>query len=111
MPAAGAFFASSIIPNGDDPCLPGGQSWLMFLDIRTGGVPKGGKILANANADAIFIDELVTGINVLHPPGGNSTIITVDGTGGSDGNVEIDPIILDIGEKWRRRSWHRILFD
>ncbi|MCF6318556.1 MAG: hypothetical protein L3J83_04625 [Proteobacteria bacterium] len=108
---AQAFFAGTIIPNGNDPCLAGGQSWLMFLDIRSGAVPESGRVLASTMGDGVLIQDILTGINILTPPGGNETIVTLDGVGGSDGSFNLDPIILDIGEKWRRRSWHRILLD
>ncbi len=112
---ADGFFAATIIPNGENPCLPGGDSWLMFMNPRTGGTPTSGKIFNGRSVDGLYIDDLVTGLNILTPPGGNTTILSIDGTGsgvdigGAAGStVTVD---LGIGEKWRRRSWHRILID
>lgn len=100
---------ATIIPAGTDPCLPGGISWLMIIDARTGGAPET-SLLDAGKADGILINDIITGVNVLVRPGGNESIITLDGTGGFDGDSVIPPIIQASGEKWRRRSWHRILF-
>jgi type IV pilus assembly protein PilY1 len=103
---------ASIIPNGDDPCVAGGASWLMIFDATTGSTPVEGKIFANQNADGVKIDTLVTGTpGYLTTPGGNQSILTIDGAGAEGENNNIAPILLDKGERWRRRSWHRINFD
>ena len=103
--------AGTIIPNGSDPCLPGGQSWLMLIDPRTGGQLMGGSVLNGGNSDGMLIGDIVTGISLLSTPGGNETVINIDSAGGSPGNIDPDlQIDLNLGEKWRRRSWHRIMF-
>lgn len=100
---------ATIIPNGIDPCAPGGKSWLMALDALSGGSPSSGPLLLGGTSDGQSIGDIVTGINVMNPPGGNNTFITVD-TINPDPNG-IPPIDLGTGEKWQRRSWHRIIFD
>jgi len=107
-------FVATIIPNGENPCLPGGTSWLMVLDASTGKSPVSGQFFGT-NRDGVLIQDIVTGLNVLTTIGGNQTIISIDGTGSGSGSggssTDLPPIILDSGEKWRRRSWHRIIFD
>lgn len=105
--------AASIIPNGDNPCLPGGNSWLMILDARTGSTPVNGKILNNSQADGVLINDILTGINFLTTPGGNQQIITIDGATGGGNGVTSGTLAIDtgMGQRWKRRSWHRIIFD
>lgn len=105
---AKVLIAASIIPNGDNPCLPGGKSWIMILDARTGATPVSGRLLNNGNSDGILISDIVVGNpEVLTTPGGNQSFLIIDGI--DDANT-IPPIVLNSGEKWRRRSWHRINF-
>lgn len=98
----------TIIPNGADPCLPGGQSWIMALNSNTGGSLPNGGFFDGGTADGVFIDDLALGSNTITTPGGNTTIVNVD-TGGLDdsGNTQIEGIT----EKWGRKSWHRIILN
>ncbi len=97
----------SIIPTGLDPCLPGGQSWVMVLDARSGG-RKADKPFRHGTADGIFVADLVLGANILTTPGGNTTTLTLDTTGTGGGNE----IRVDFDTKvWGRKSWHRIILD
>ena len=106
--------AGTIIPNNsNDRCLPGGESWLMLIDARTGGPLAGGRVLNGSNSDGMLIDDILTGISILSSPGGNQTVLNLDNAGGGSGGTSINGLQIDLGlgEKWRRRSWHRILFD
>jgi type IV pilus assembly protein PilY1 len=104
--------AATIIPNGDNPCLPGGNSWLMIIDANTGSSPASGRVFNNGNDDGILRETLVIGPpTLLTTAGGNQTILIIDGADGDGINDSIAPILLDKGERWRRRSWHRIIFD
>ncbi len=97
----------SIIPTGLDPCLPGGQSWVMLLDARSGG-RKADQPFRQGMADGIFIADLVLGANILTTPGGNKTTLNLDTTGSGAGNS----INIELPTKvWGRKSWHRIILD
>jgi type IV pilus assembly protein PilY1 len=101
----------TIIPNGTDPCLAGGSSWIMVLDAKTGGSPSEGSLFDSASGggsttDAVLIDDIVLGLNTLTPIGGANTIINVDTTG--DNGVVIN---TNKASRWSRRSWHRIIFE
>ena len=97
----------SIIPTGLDPCLPGGQSWVMLLDPRSGG-RKADQPFRQGMADGIFVADLVLGANILTTPGGNSTTLSLDTTGSGSGNT----ITVELPTKvWGRKSWHRIILD
>jgi type IV pilus assembly protein PilY1 len=101
---------ATIIPNGEDPCLPGGESWFMIMNSSTGGSPDIGRLLEDGNADGIFVDGIVLGVNSLTTPGGQTSIVNLDIGGNSDSDdTNID---LSGGNKlWKRRSWHRIIFE
>ncbi len=98
----------SIIPTGLDPCLPGGQSWVMLLDARSGG-RRADQPFRNGNADGIFVADLVLGANILTTPGGNATTLNLDttdsGSAGGSINIELPTKV------WGRKSWHRIILD
>lgn len=110
-------FATSVIPSssGADLCsLKGGRSWFMVIDALTGSSPIQGKFLRNGTADGQLIDGMVTGSSILTSVGGNQTIINIDTSAGSiasDSDSDTISLVLNSGEKWRRRSWHRIIFN
>jgi type IV pilus assembly protein PilY1 len=97
----------SIIPTGLDPCLPGGQSWVMLLDARSGG-SKADRPFRSGHADGVFVADLVLGANILTTPGGNRTTLNLDTTGTGSANS----INIELPTKvWGRKSWHRIILD
>jgi len=96
------------IPNGIDPCLPGGQSWIMALDSNTGGSLANGGFFNGGQSDGVFINDLALGSNTITTPGGNTTIVNVD-TGGLDDSDNIQ--FEGLTQKWGRKSWHRIILD
>ncbi len=99
----------SIIPTGLDPCLPGGRSWVMLLDARTGG-KKPNSAFLNGNADGMLVNDLVLNVNILTTQGGNSSILHLD-TVGNGGSSDIT-VNQEIATKvWGRKSWHRIILD
>ena len=102
----------------DDPCSPGGDSWLMSLDAFTGGrlnqtydLDKNGKF---GTADKVFTDPagnpiVATGIKV--GSGGNSPSFMP----GSDsdqviisGNDQLETMRIDEGDDVNRQSWQQI---
>lgn len=102
---------ATIIPNGEDPCKAGGVSWFMILDARCGCVPGVGSFFNNQTADGVLVDDIVLGFNILTVPGGRTTLVNIDITGedGLDGNTITETI--DVISEWKRKSWHRIMFD
>jgi len=99
----------TIIPNGADPCLPGGQSWIMAVNSNTGGSLDNGGYFNNGESDGVFVDDLALGINTITTPGGNETIINID-TGGLDDQGDTNQVEVAT-KKWGRKSWHRIILD
>ncbi|MCF6288496.1 MAG: hypothetical protein L3J53_04575 [Proteobacteria bacterium] len=98
----------TIIPNGVDPCLPGGASWVMAIGSGTGGSP-GVSLFEGGAADGVFINGLALGANQLTTPNGNSGTITIDTSGAGTGStVTISNLST---KKWGRRSWHRVLLN
>ena len=61
----GVLTVTSNIPDGTDPCIPGGRSWAYFLDYRTGGVIPGatlaGGFLGAALASRAVLIKLPNG--------------------------------------------------
>jgi type IV pilus assembly protein PilY1 len=100
---------ATIIPNGQDPCKAGGESWIMVIDARSGGKPIIGNFFNNGASTGIYVDDLILGFTALTTVGGNQQQYQIDvvGSGDSSGTVTIDVT----SNKWRRRSWHRILID
>ncbi len=96
------------IPNGRDPCLPGGQSWIMAIDSNTGGSLANGGFFNGGQSDGVFINDLALGSNTITTPGGNTTIVNVD-TGGLDDSDNIQ--FEGLTQKWGRKSWHRIILN
>lgn len=104
---------TTLIPSGDDPCLPGGSSFLMFADFATGGTAfdnyayfdtdGDGEIGSSDDATAVGkrIDTLVPGVASILPPGGGVGGIVIPP---SDG--EGTPTTVKTREfEWRRRSF------
>ncbi len=99
----------SIIPTGLDPCLPGGQSWLMALDAKTGSTPVFGSLFSGGHKDAVYIEDLAIGTSNITTPGGNDTFINIDTIGGG---ISGDSVIIETKTKvWGRKSWHRIILE
>jgi len=100
----------TIIPKGVDPCLPGGESWFMSLNAKTGGALET-PILNNGNSDGVLINGLALGFNSLTSLNGNVGIGIIDTSGGGgSGNGSATQISLK-KSKHGRRSWHRIILD
>jgi type IV pilus assembly protein PilY1 len=104
---------TTLIPSGDDPCLPGGTSFLMFADFANGGTAfdsyaffdtnGDGEISAgdDATASGKKINTLVPGVASILPPGGGVGGIVIPP---SDG--EGTPTTVKTREfEWRRRSF------
>lgn len=104
---------TTLIPSGDDPCLPGGTSFLMFADFGNGGTAfdnyayfdtnGDGDITSTDDATAVGkkINTLVPGVASILPPGGGVGGIVVPP---SDG--EGTPTTVKTREfEWRRRSF------
>jgi len=100
--------ATTLIPNTGDPCLAGGKSWVMVLNALSGGVPSIGNVFDN-NSDGILVDDMVLGVNTLTTPGGNQQFLNID-TSADEGASQLT-VQLDSSTSWRRRSWHRIIFN
>ncbi len=99
------------IPNGDDPCQPGGESWIMNVDAETGGKPRTRKF-RNNSADGILVNDIVVGASVLGFGGGGVEQFIIDVSGDdptSGGNTPLTETVDDFA--WRRRSWHNVLID
>lgn len=111
---------STVIPNGDDPCTPGGSSFLMFVDGATGGPPTDGvaafdvnddgEIDGSDNADAVgtLVGSLVPGVASIIPPGGGIGGIVLPPAGGGGGGAEPPTTIKTREFEWRRRSWREL---
>lgn len=104
---------ATLIPNGNDPCLPGGQSFLMFADASTGGKANDGfaffdvngdqKIdtADNANVQGKLVGSLVPGVaSILQQGGGVGGIVLPPAdVGGTPDTIRTREF------EWRRRSW------
>lgn len=104
---------TTLIPSGDDPCLPGGTSFLMFADFANGGTAFDRYAFFDTNGDGEIthtddatvsgkkINTLVPGVASILPPGGGVGGIVVPP---SDG--EGTPTTVKTREfEWRRRSF------
>jgi type IV pilus assembly protein PilY1 len=67
--AVGVLSFTTNIPDGTDPCLPGGRSWLYAIDFRTGsfvpGATYAGRFFANALASRVNTIRVGTGLKGL----------------------------------------------
>jgi len=63
--ALGVLAVTTNIPDGSDPCIPGGRSWFYAIDYRTGGTIPGatyaGKSLGDALASRVVFVRLPNG--------------------------------------------------
>lgn len=110
--AAGRVLFTTLIPQSEDPCIPGASGYLLALDARRGGPSEDGVPLLDANGDGELsdaddpevvgskIDSFVSGIAVVVPPGG-----------GVDAVLLPDKVIKTPGFDWRRRSWRDTSLD
>lgn len=104
---------STLIPAGDDPCLPGGRSFVMFADFATGGTSvdnyaffdtnANNRIDASDDATAVgkLVGTLVPGVAAVLPPGGGTGAIVLPG--------DTPQTIRTREFMWRRRSWREQL--
>jgi type IV pilus assembly protein PilY1 len=67
--AGGVLAVTANIPDGTDPCLPGGRSWLYVLDYRTGsfipGATYAAKFLGDALASRVNVIRVASGLKGL----------------------------------------------
>lgn len=109
--SAGALFSqgiaifSTIIPNGDDPCLPGLRGNVYELNASTGAAPNidlNGDGVVNANDRSSAIGESVSSSVAEGSP---ALLINV---GGGIGTLIDFPGIEVPTTVWRRRSWREL---
>lgn len=106
--SAGALFSqgiaifSTIIPNGDDPCLPGLRGNVYVLNAANGGAPN-----VDRNGDGV-----VTSSDLGGPIGESVSQSVAEGSpallvnaGGGIGTLVDFPNIQIATPAWRRRSW------
>ncbi len=106
---------TTLIPNGEDPCLSGGNSWFMVVNPLTGGTPGIGSVITastGARVDGVNLGNIVVGKPpVVQPEGGGKVLILPDSTSdplsGNTGD-SIDAIELPAFQ-WRRRGWTNML--
>lgn len=104
---------STLIPAGDDPCLPGGKSFLMFADFANGGRAEDGYAFFDTDSDnditlhddaqysGKLVENLVPGVSSILPPGGGIGSIVLPPTDASG-----DPTTIRTREfEWRRRAF------
>jgi type IV pilus assembly protein PilY1 len=98
--AGGVLAITSNIPDGKDPCLPGGRSWLYVLDYRTGsfipGASYAGKFLGDALASRVNVIRVGSGVKGLIRTSSGETKVA-DEPGWS-------PLIAP-----KRKAWREIL--
>ncbi len=102
-------FFTTTIPEGVDPCAPGGKSWIMALNATSGSSVGYG--MFNGGADGVAVNDLVLGMNIVTDIGGNQGILIPDGStdnGQSGGGADPQDINM---LKWGRKSWHKIILD
>ncbi|MGV6852004.1 MAG: PilC/PilY family type IV pilus protein, partial [bacterium] len=112
---AGRIIFSTLIPQGDDPCAPGGTSWLMVVDAASGGLPEGAASLdfnndgSVDNADALLagrkLEDVVVGLTPIMPPGGGKSWVLPGGATTTGGGL--DPIAA-LEYPWTRQSWKQL---
>jgi type IV pilus assembly protein PilY1 len=113
--SAGALFSSglaifsSIIPNGDDPCLPGLRGNIYVLNAASGGAPNLGPIV-DTNNDGVVnnsdnANAVGTAVSSAVAEGSPAVLVNV---GGGPGSLPDFPGIQVPDTVWRRRSWREI---
>lgn len=114
-PAANRIIFATLIPNGDDPCLPGASGWLLAHSTKNGGPVEGlgafdfngdGTIDSSDDSSQVglFVEETAWGLTPVMPPGGGQGFL-IPGGDGSLGPVQIPEF------EWRRRAWRRLFFE
>lgn len=110
--SAGALFSiglavvSTIIPNGDDPCLPGLRGNVYLVDGATG--TSGQAFATDANSDGVPDSNLnQIGISVAETVAEGSPAVLA-AAGGGIGRLVDFPNITVPQTVWRRRSWREI---
>lgn len=98
--AGGVLSITSNIPDGTDPCLPGGRSWLYVLDYRTGGIVPGatyaGKFIGDALSSRVNVIRVGSGIKgLIRTSAGETKVVDEPGR-----NPAIAP---------KRKAWREIL--
>lgn len=104
---------TTLIPSGDDPCLPGGTSFLMFADFANGGVAFDQYAYFDTNGDNDItsaddktavgrkINTLVPGVASILPPGGGVGSIVLPPSDGEGTPTKVTTREFE----WRRRSF------
>lgn len=109
--SAGAFFSqgislfSTIIPNGDDPCLPGLRGNLFVLDAATGGAPR-----IDSNGDGVIDNADLSGRigTAVEDPPQSGSVSGAEPPGGGSIRLTDFPEIVVPTSVWRRRGWREI---
>lgn len=98
----------TFIPSGDDPCLPGGKSFVMFVDVGHGGAANDGSAFFDTNGDdqidaadddgavGTLVNAPVEGAPTVLPPGGGIGGVILPGDEGTIVTREFE---------WRRRAF------
>jgi type IV pilus assembly protein PilY1 len=104
---------STLVPNGDDPCKPGGSSFLMFVDGAAGAASPDktayfdtngdGKIDASDNYKLVGakLETMITGIASVISQGGGTGAVFIPG------EDKIEKKVTNEFE-WRRRGWRQM---
>lgn len=98
--AAGVLAITTNIPDGADPCLPGGRSWLYAIDYRTGSYIPGstyaGKYLGEALASRVNMIRVGSGIKgIIRTSAGGTKVEEAPGR--------------SPGATPKRKAWHEIV--
>jgi len=103
---------TTLIPAGDDPCLPGGKSFVMFADFGTGGRASDNVAYFDTDNDGDIdetdnqnqtgvLSDMVPGVASILPPGGGIGAIVLPPAGGTG-----TPTTITTREfEWRRRAF------
>jgi type IV pilus assembly protein PilY1 len=109
----GRVIFTTLIPSGNDPCVPGGRGFLMVVKGNSGGASKDGLAMFDANGDGVIdkkdnadivgkeIPQLIPGVASILPAGGGIGAIVLPPQGADDA-----PSTVRTREfEWRRRGW------
>jgi type IV pilus assembly protein PilY1 len=98
--AAGVISLTSNVPDGSDPCLPGGRSWLYAFDYRSGsyvpGATYAGKFIGDALASRVNLIRVGSGVKGLIRTSAGETRV-VDEPGSSP------------TARTKRKSWREVM--
>jgi type IV pilus assembly protein PilY1 len=106
--SAGALFTqgiaifSTIIPNGDDPCLPGLRGNVYVIDASTGGAPSFDRNGDGVVTAADLAGKIGEAVSQSVAEGSPALLVNV---GGGIGTLVDFPEIQVPTPIWRRRSW------